>query len=88
MFKTGITFLFSQVSKLFKSLQKYHCIFVVFYSRKTGKLISSQLIKPIKMGKGQNYKNQDSGSGGRNSWDRIFDHEVEIQFVHEVEFVQ
>ncbi len=38
----------------------------------------------------------DTGSGGRISWDRnstfsegwIFDHEVEIQFVHEVEFVQ
>ncbi len=37
-----------------------------------------------------------SGSGGQISWDqnstflggRIFDHEVEIVFVHEVEFVQ
>jgi hypothetical protein len=37
----------------------------------------------------------DSGSGGQISWDqnstfsggRIFDHEVKIQFVHEVEFV-
>ena len=35
-----------------------------------------------------------SGSGGRISWDRnsifswdqIFDHEIEFQFVHEVEF--
>jgi hypothetical protein len=35
-----------------------------------------------------------SGSGGRISWDRnstfsggrIFDHEIEIQFVHEIEF--
>ena len=37
---------------------------------------------------------KDSGSGGRISWDRnstfswgrIFNHEVEIQFVHEIKF--
>ena len=41
-------------------------------------------------------RNIDSGSGGQISWDQnsnflggqIFDHEVEIQFVHEVEFVK
>ncbi len=41
----------------------------------------------------KNWK-QGSGSGGRISWDRnstfsggrIFDHEIKIQFVHEIEF--